>query len=158
MHPHHHLQPFHELLKTTLGYSIALTFELTHPPRFSHYMQEAEFSHYSELVTATFSLGAPIRVRLYYQNVLYKIDCRVMCKKKKKNSCNQLLRLKVVVSYVGVVTGLEPFKWAKSADVSYLPHSNRFVCGPNPPPVSKEYWALSSIHFLLPWPFILIRE
>lgn len=27
-----------------------------------------------------------------------------------------------------------------------------------PPPVSKEYWGLSSIHFLLPWPFILIRE
>lgn len=36
-------------------YSIALKFELTLPPRFPHYMQEAEISHYSELVTATFS-------------------------------------------------------------------------------------------------------
>lgn len=61
-------------------------------------------------------------------------------------------------SCAGVVTGLEPFKWAKSADASYLPCGNGFVCGPNPPPVSKEYWGLSSIHFLLPRPFILIRE
>lgn len=61
-------------------------------------------------------------------------------------------------SCAGLVTGLEPFKWAKSADVSYLPCGNGFVCGPNPPPVSKEYWGLSSIHFLLPWPFILIKE
>ena len=53
--PHQHLQPLCELLKTTLGYSIALKFELTLPPCFSYYIQEAEFSHYSELVTATFS-------------------------------------------------------------------------------------------------------
>lgn len=37
-------------------------------------------------------------------------------------------------SCAGVVTGPEPFKWAKSADVSYLPAGNGFVCGPNPPP------------------------
>lgn len=53
--PNRCLQTLHELLKTTLGYSIALKFELTFPSHFSHYMQEAEFSHYSELVTATFS-------------------------------------------------------------------------------------------------------
>lgn len=59
----------------------------------------------------------------------------------------------------GVLTGLEPFKLTKSADVSYLPRGNGFVCGPKTPLfVSLEYWGLNSTHFLLLWPFILIRE
>lgn len=36
------------------------------------------------------------------------------------------------------VTGLETFKWAKSADASYLPCGNGFVCGPNPPLLSRR--------------------
>lgn len=32
-----------------------------------------------------------------------------------------------------LVMRLEPFKWAKSADASYLPYGNGFVCGINSP-------------------------
>lgn len=97
------------------------------------------------------------------RNVLCKIDSRVQRGRGAKketpviSSCvwNGRILWRVVVK------GFEPFKWAKSADASCLPCGNGFVCSPNQPfhpPVSKEYWGLSSIHFLLPWPFILIRE
>lgn len=39
---------------------------------------------------------------------------------------------KMEESCAGMVTLLEPFKWAKSADVSYLPGDNGFICGLNP--------------------------
>lgn len=68
-------------------------------------------------------------------------------------------------SCAGVVTALQPFKWAKSADASYLPCGNGFVCCvPPPPPLPlcppspRNIGGCAPFTFLLPWPFILIRE
>jgi len=84
----------------------------------------------------------PYTQEFYHQNVLCQIDCRVVCKKKKKKKKKKLLlsgpMAKIEESYAGVVTGQDTFKWAKSADASYLPGSNGFVCGPDSPLLSRR--------------------
>lgn len=71
-------------------------------------------------------------------------------KKKKKKLLLSAPTSKMEESYAGVVTGLEPFKWAKSADASYLPCRNGFVCGPNPLLSRRNIGGLAPFTFCCP--------
>lgn len=66
----------------------------------------------------------------YYQNELKKTDCV----RKNKELVLSAPTSKIEAYCSGVLTGLQPFKLPKSADVSYLPRGNGFVCGPETPP------------------------
>lgn len=103
------------------------------------------------------------------RNVLCKIDSRVACKGggKKRNPCYQLPRLKRKDPVEG---GGQRFRTIQMGQECwcvlftfvvmdlFAAQTNASTPPPHPTPVSKEYWGLSSIHFLLPWTFILIRE
>lgn len=133
-------------------------------------MQEAKFFPLQWVSHSLFRLAElPYAKEFYHHNALCKIDCRVAGwggkkkkkKRKKDGTLYQLREFKMEESCARVVTGWELFKWGKSADASRLPCGNGFVCGPKHPllSVSEEYrGGLCCIHFLLPWPFILIRE